>query len=78
LEPNEPNETKPENNSQQGLTPKREAWLMRVAHEGNVPEENMQRCMAFLRGADSKKVSAFFDDLAKRKNQALAQFYVPI
>lgn len=51
-----------------GLSVKREAWLARAAQEARIPLETLERCRSYLQGADPKAVSAFFDDLAKRKN----------
>ncbi len=66
--------TKPQGRSAQGLTPKREAWLMRVAQESNVGQETVGRCLAYLKGASGADLKAFFDDLALRKREAFRQF----
>ena len=51
----------------QGLTPKREAWLLRAAIEANLSDDAVGRCLEYLKGADSKAVKQFFDDLSRRK-----------
>ncbi len=56
------------------LTPKREAWLMRVAQEGQITPEAVQRCMDFLNGSTSQKVTAFFDEMARNKVAVFAPF----
>ncbi len=56
------------------LTPKREAWLMRVAQEGQITPEAVQRCMDFLKGSTSQKVTAFFDEMARKKVAVFAPF----
>lgn len=56
------------------LSLKREAWLRRVAEEGKVGEEVVQRCMAYLNRLDGQAVGAFFDDLARRKGEAFRPF----
>jgi hypothetical protein len=66
--------TKPEIKAGQGLTPKREAWLQRVAQESQVGHDVVKRCMSFLKGAAPEKVGQFFDELAKRKGEAFAAF----
>jgi len=53
--------------SVQRLSPRREAWLLRVAEEGKVPREALDRCLAYLRNAENQTVKAFFDDLAKHR-----------
>lgn len=57
-----------------GLTPKREAWLRRVAQEGHVAQDVVQRCMDFLRGAGPQKVTEFFDEMARKKVAVFAPF----
>jgi hypothetical protein len=49
------------------LTQKREAWLIRAAHEANLPEDAVDRCKTYLRSSDNAVVKAFFDDLSRRK-----------
>jgi len=49
------------------LTPKREAWLFRAAHEAGLPQEALDRCLEHLQQGPPETVKAFFDDLAKRK-----------
>jgi len=49
------------------LTPKREAWLFRAAHEADLPQEGLDRCLEHLQQGGPEKVKVFFDDLAKRK-----------
>lgn len=51
----------------QALTPKREAWLFRAAHEAGLPQEALDRCLEHLQQGPPETVKAFFDDLAKRK-----------
>jgi hypothetical protein len=72
----EPNEPYPGCGSQTGqrLTPKREAWLLRVAQEGQIAQDAVQRCTEFLRGAGPQKVKAFFDEMARRKDAVFAPF----
>lgn len=53
--------------TQEALTPKREAWLIRAAQEANLPDDAMERCLIYLRSSESKVVKAFFDDLSRRK-----------
>ena len=65
---------KPQGRSVQGLTPKREAWLTRVAQESNVGHETVGRCLAYLKGASGADLKAFFDDLALRKQEAFRRF----
>jgi hypothetical protein len=67
---------KPTGRAVQALTPKREAWLIRVAQESKVGQEVMNKCLAFLRGAESGEVKTFFDDLARRKQEAFRRFAV--
>ena len=50
------------------LSPRREAWLKRVAQDAKVPEEALKRCLAYLRSAENQVVKTFFDDLARRRN----------
>ncbi len=50
------------------LTAKREAWLVQVAEEAKLPRESLDRCLAYLRSAESQAGKRFFDDLARRKN----------
>jgi hypothetical protein len=50
------------------LTAKREAWLIHVAEEAKLSRESLDRCLAYLRSAESRAVKTFFDDLAKRRN----------
>lgn len=56
------------------LSPKRAAWLSKVAQESNVAPEAVERCMAFLRSAEPVIVTAFFDDLARRKCDVFKKF----
>jgi len=65
---------KTESKTGQGLSPRREAWLIRAAQEGQVAKDVVDRCMEFLKGAAPEKVSQFFDELAKRKGDAFAPF----
>lgn len=58
----------------QNLTPKREEWLLRVAQEGKIASDAVERCRAFLRSATSAEVKAFFDELARRKAGAFRSF----
>ena len=51
-----------------GLSPRREAWLIRAAQEANLPKDVRDRCMEHLCKAAPDAVKGFFDDLAKRKN----------
>ena len=51
----------------QGLTPKREAWLFRAAHEANLSKEALDRYLEHLRTSTPEVVKGFFDDLARRK-----------
>lgn len=74
---NQPGENpKPTGRATQGLTPKREAWLMRVAQESKVGQDIVNRCLVFLQGAEGDEVKAFFDDLARRKREAFRRFAV--
>ncbi len=57
-----------------GLSPKREAWLMRVAQESQIAPEVLQRCLDYLKGASGKQVGAFFDELARRKGEVFVGF----
>ena len=71
LEPQgKPPEDRPQAPIQSGrrLTAKREAWLVQVAEEAKLPRESLDRCLAYLRSAESQAVKRFFDDLARRKN----------
>lgn len=74
LEPVVPNLVSPEpmppipaRNNGRGLTPKREAWLFRAAHEAGIPQEARDRCLDHLQNEAPEVVKVFFDDLAKRK-----------
>jgi hypothetical protein len=58
----------------QGMTPKREAWLLRVAQEGGTSPEALERCRAHLSAASSIEVSKFFDQLSKSGVSALGRF----
>ena len=58
----------------QGLTPKREAWLLRVAQEANVGQEVVNRCLAYLKGASGAELNTFFENLALRKREAFRRF----
>jgi hypothetical protein len=58
---------KPQPPTLEALSPKREAWLMRAAIEAQLPGEAVERCLAYLRSAESKVVKAFFDDLSRKK-----------
>jgi len=60
----------------QGLTPKREAWLMRVAQESKVGQDIVNRCLVFLQGPEGAEVKAFFDDLSRRKRETFRRFAV--
>jgi len=72
---NQPGENpKPTGRSIHGLTPKREAWLVRVAQESKVGPEAVRKCLAFLRGASGAEVKAFFDELARRKGEVFRRF----
>jgi len=57
-----------------GLSPKRSAWLLRVGVEAKVPQDAMDRCMAFLQNAPGTEVKGFFDDLARRKGEVFKKF----
>lgn len=61
---------KPQSPSQNGvgLSPKREAWVIRAAQEAKVPSDAVDRCLTFLRTSESKVIKAFFDDLSMRRN----------
>lgn len=56
------------------LSSKRKAWLHRAALEAQVGECVLVRCMDYLSSVSSKDVSAFFDDLARRKAEAFKPF----
>ena len=62
-------EQKPQPQSQQSvpLSAKREAWLIRAAQEAKVPGDALDRCLAYLRSAESRAVKDFFDDLSRRR-----------
>lgn len=60
--------------SGQGLSPKREAWLLRVGQEAKVPQEVMERCVSFLQGAGGAEVKVFFDELSRRKGEVFRAF----
>jgi hypothetical protein len=49
------------------LSSKREAWVIRAAQEAKVPGEALDRCLAYLRSAESRVVKEFFDDLSRRR-----------
>ena len=49
------------------LSAKREAWLIRAAQEAKVPGDALDRCLAYLRSAESRAVKEFFDDLSRRR-----------
>ncbi|HEY3401158.1 MAG TPA: hypothetical protein VGK03_11065 [Geothrix sp.] len=53
--------------TQDALSTKREAWLIRAAQEAKLPDDAVERCLAYLRSSESKVVKAFFDDLSRRK-----------
>ena len=55
------------NQAKAALSSKREAWLIRAAHEAKVPGEALERCLTYLRSAESAVVKIFFDDLSKRR-----------
>jgi len=65
---------KPGTKAGQWLTPKREAWLQRVAQEGQVGQDVVQRCMAFLKGTAPERVGQFFDELARKRGEAFSAF----
>ena len=58
---------KPQPPTQETLSPKREAWLIRAAQEANLSDDAVERCLAYLRSSESRVVKAFFDDLSRRK-----------
>lgn len=58
----------------QNLTPKREEWLLRVAQDGKIAADAVERCRTFLRSAPAAEVKAFFDELARRKTEAFRSF----
>lgn len=62
-------EKKPESQVQKSvpLSAKREAWLIRAAQEAKVPGDALDRCLAYLRSAESLAVKSFFDDLSRRR-----------
>jgi hypothetical protein len=62
-------EKKPQTPTQNAapLSSKREAWVIRAAHEAKVPGEALDRCLAYLRSAESRAVKEFFDDLSRRR-----------
>ena len=62
-----PESPKAESKVGQGLTPKREAWLFRVAQEANLPKEVLEKCLEHLRVSAPEVVKQFFDDLSRRK-----------
>lgn len=70
LVPSKPVETRPNPQPLSGgfLSPKREAWVIRAAQEAKVPGEVLERCLAFLRTAESNMVKAFFDNLSLKRN----------
>jgi hypothetical protein len=49
------------------LSSKRLAWVIRAAQEAKVPGEALDRCLAYLRSAESRVVKEFFDDLSRRR-----------
>lgn len=49
------------------LSTKREAWVIRAAHEAKVPGDALDRCLAYLRNAESRVLKEFFDDLSRRR-----------
>ena len=49
------------------LSSKREAWVIRAAQEAKVPGEALDRCLAYLRSAESRVVKEFFEDLSRRR-----------
>jgi len=65
---------KTESKTGQALSPRREAWLIRAAQEGQVAQDVVDRCMEFLKGAAPRTIAQFFDDLAKRKGEAFVVF----
>ena len=69
---------KPGTKASQALTPKREAWLMRVAQESSVGQDIVSKCLAYLRGASGVEVKTFFDELAIRKREAFRRFAVDV
>lgn len=62
-------EKKPQSPTQNAapLSSKREAWVIRAAQEAKVPGEALDRCLAYLRSAESRVVKEFFDDLSRRR-----------
>ena len=67
---------KTESKTGQGLSPRREAWLIRAAQEGQVAQDVADRCLEFLKGAAPQTIACFFDDLAKRKGDVFVPFQV--
>lgn len=59
--------------SGRGLTPRREAWLVRAA--AGLPEAVLERARAHLLAASPERVGAFFDRLAKGE-KVLARFFL--
>ncbi len=57
-----------------GLSPKRSAWLLRVGVESKVPNEVIDRCMAYLQNAAGAEVKTFFDELVRRKGEVFRPF----
>ena len=51
-----------------GLSPKREAWLIRAAKESGLSVEALTKCRIHLEQSSQQAVSAFFDDLAGKKD----------
>jgi hypothetical protein len=62
-----PKLSRPGPTTQAALSPRREAWLLRAAQEAKLPEDAVERCLAYLRSSESKAVRTFFDDLSRRK-----------
>jgi len=58
----------------QALTARREEWLRRVAQEAHINKAAMDRCLDFLKGAESSVVKRFFDELAQKKGEAFRPF----
>ncbi|MBK8793324.1 MAG: hypothetical protein IPN59_09225 [Holophaga sp.] len=58
----------------QGLSPKRQAWLLRVGQEAKVSQDAMDRCVSFLQSAEGAEVKVFFDEMARTKGEVFRAF----
>jgi hypothetical protein len=62
------------NTSVKGLSPKREAWLLKAATAAGLTENDQSMCRNHLSQCSVREVSDFFDALARRGSEVLLPF----